>query len=66
MNIKNVTVFGSGVLGAQIAFQTAYHGYNVTLFDINEELLELAKLKLWDIQVQIPKFLNRSFSLLKR
>ena len=45
MKIKNVTVFGSGVLGAQIAFHTAYHGYNVTLFDINEELLAAAKHK---------------------
>jgi len=45
MKIKNVTVFGSGVLGAQIAFHAAYHGYNVTLFDIKEELLVLVKLK---------------------
>ncbi|ANF49130.1 3-hydroxybutyryl-CoA dehydrogenase [Chryseobacterium glaciei] len=45
MKIKNVTVFGSGVLGAQIAFHTAYHGYNVTLFDISDELLKNAKLK---------------------
>jgi 3-hydroxybutyryl-CoA dehydrogenase len=30
MKIENVTVFGSGVPGAQIAFQTAYHGYNNT------------------------------------
>lgn len=45
MKIENVTVFGSGVLGAQIAFHTAYHGYNVTLFDIKEELLAHAKLK---------------------
>lgn len=45
MKINNVTVFGSGVLGAQIAFHTAYHGYHVTLFDIKEELLTAAKLK---------------------
>jgi len=45
MKIKNVTVFGSGVLGAQIAFHAAFHGYHVTLFDIKEELLENAKLK---------------------
>lgn len=45
MKIKNVTVFGSGVLGAQIAFQTAYSGYQVTLFDLTEEMLEQAKLK---------------------
>jgi 3-hydroxybutyryl-CoA dehydrogenase len=31
MEIKNVTVFGSGVLGVQIAFQTIYHGYNVII-----------------------------------
>lgn len=43
--MNNVTVFGSGVLGAQIAFHTAYHGYDVTLFDISEELLENARLK---------------------
>lgn len=45
IEIKNVTVFGSGVLGAQIAFHVAYRGYNVTLFDINEEALQNAKLK---------------------
>jgi len=45
MVINNITVFGSGVLGAQIAFHAAYHGYSVTLFDINNELLEKAKLK---------------------
>ena len=45
MKIKNVTVFGSGVLGAQIAFQTAYSGYQVTLFDLTEEMLGQAKLK---------------------
>jgi 3-hydroxybutyryl-CoA dehydrogenase len=45
MKIKNVTVFGSGVLGAQIAFQTAYSGYQVTLFDLTEEMLEQVKLK---------------------
>lgn len=45
MKIKNVTVFGSGTLGAQIAFHTAYHGYEVILFDIKEELWESAMLK---------------------
>ena len=45
LEIKNVTVFGSGVLGSQIAFHTAYHGYNVTLFDISYELFENAKEK---------------------
>ncbi len=43
MNIKNVTVAGSGVLGAQIALQAAYHGFQVTVYDINEEVLDKAK-----------------------
>src|SRR5690606_17210036 len=43
MDIKNVTVFGAGVLGAQIAFQTAFHGHKVTLYDIKDEFLENAR-----------------------
>ncbi|WP_119080536.1 3-hydroxyacyl-CoA dehydrogenase [Chitinophaga alhagiae] len=43
MNIKNVTVAGSGVLGSQIAFQCAFHGYQVTVYDISDEILEKAK-----------------------
>ncbi|MGO3640702.1 MAG: 3-hydroxyacyl-CoA dehydrogenase [Psychrobacter sp.] len=45
MTYKNVTVAGSGVLGYQIAFQTAFHGFNVTVYDINDEVLEKAKAK---------------------
>lgn len=45
MNFKNVTVAGSGVLGYQIAFQTAFHGFNVTVYDINDEVLDKAKAK---------------------
>lgn len=37
MHFKNVTVAGSGVLGYQIAFQTAFHGFKVTVYDINDE-----------------------------
>ncbi len=43
MSFKNVTVAGSGVLGYQIAFQAAFHGFNVTVYDINDEVLEVAK-----------------------
>ncbi|WP_158963431.1 3-hydroxyacyl-CoA dehydrogenase [Myroides fluvii] len=45
MNIKHVTVAGSGVLGYQIAFQTAFHGFNVTVYDINDEAIAKAKAK---------------------
>lgn len=29
MKIKNVTIAGTGVLGSQIAFQSAFKGFNV-------------------------------------
>jgi 3-hydroxyacyl-CoA dehydrogenase len=43
MTIKNVTIAGSGVLGSQIAFQTAFHGYAVMVYDISDEILEKSK-----------------------
>ena len=39
-NIKNVTVAGSGVLGYQIAFQRAFHGFHVSVYDISEVILD--------------------------
>lgn len=43
MEFKNITVAGSGVLGSQIAFQTAFSGFHVNVYDINDEVLERAK-----------------------
>jgi 3-hydroxybutyryl-CoA dehydrogenase len=43
MTIKNVTVLGTGVLGAQIAFQTAYHGFQVIAYDIGDAQIAKAK-----------------------
>ncbi len=43
MTIKNVTVIGSGVLGSQIAFQSAYSGFKVIVYDINDESLVKAQ-----------------------
>lgn len=43
MKIRNVTVAGTGVLGSQIAFQTAFKGFEVSAYDINDEALEKAK-----------------------
>ncbi|TGD88923.1 3-hydroxyacyl-CoA dehydrogenase [Mycolicibacterium sp. CH28] len=42
-DIKNVTVLGTGVLGSQIAFQTAYSGFTVVAYDISDEILTKAK-----------------------
>ena len=43
MIIDNVTVLGTGVLGSQIAYQTAYSGFEVTAYDISDEILETAR-----------------------
>jgi 3-hydroxyacyl-CoA dehydrogenase len=43
--IHQVTVLGTGVLGSQIAFQTAYSGFDVVAYDISDELLEKARLR---------------------
>lgn len=43
MIIKNVTIAGGGTLGSQIAWQTAYNGFNVTVYDAFEKGLEKSK-----------------------
>lgn len=60
MNFKNVTVAGSGVLGYQIAFQTAFHGFNVTVYDINDKVLEKAKEKFKILSEAFKHDLNAS------
>uniref|UniRef100_UPI0030C8B920 3-hydroxyacyl-CoA dehydrogenase NAD-binding domain-containing protein n=1 Tax=Enterococcus faecium TaxID=1352 RepID=UPI0030C8B920 len=42
-SIHKVTVLGTGVLGSQIAFQTAFSGFDVVAYDIRDEILEKAK-----------------------
>jgi len=45
MEIKKVAVFGSGVLGSQVAWQVATHGYETWVYDIDGAALEAAKEK---------------------
>jgi 3-hydroxyacyl-CoA dehydrogenase len=42
-DIASVTVLGTGVLGSQVAYQTAYSGFDVTAYDISDEILESAE-----------------------
>jgi len=42
MEIKNVTVLGSGTMGHGIAQITAMNGFNVVLYDIDQAILEKA------------------------
>jgi len=43
MKIKNVMIAGGGTLGSQIAWQTAFHGFNVTVYDAFEKGVEASK-----------------------
>ncbi|WP_433599331.1 3-hydroxyacyl-CoA dehydrogenase [Nocardia sp. CA-135953] len=43
MTIRKVTVLGTGVLGSQIAFQTAFHGFDVIAYDISDETVAGAR-----------------------
>jgi 3-hydroxyacyl-CoA dehydrogenase len=43
MENRHVTVLGTGVLGSEIAYQTAYCGVPVTAYDISDEILRAAK-----------------------
>ena len=43
MDIKNVTVAGGGVLGSQIAWMIAFHGFNVSVYDKFEPGIKGAK-----------------------
>lgn len=60
MEFNKITVFGSGVLGAQIAYQAAFHKYDVTVFDLNDGLLEQAKTKFKEIGGKFRKELGAS------
>ena len=41
--IKTLTVLGTGVLGSQIAYQAAFHGFAVTAYDVGGDALEKAR-----------------------
>ncbi|MFC9871564.1 3-hydroxyacyl-CoA dehydrogenase [Nocardia salmonicida] len=43
IEFRKVTVLGTGVLGSQIAFQTAFHGFDVTAYDIDDAALTAAR-----------------------
>jgi len=60
MNISNIVVCGSGVLGAQIAYQSAFHGFNVTVYDIKQELLDKLKEKFQHLGALYKEDLNAS------
>ncbi|MCL6515317.1 3-hydroxyacyl-CoA dehydrogenase [Alicyclobacillus sp.] len=43
MNFRHVTVAGGGVLGSQIAYQTAFKGFDVHVYDVSVDAVDKAK-----------------------
>lgn len=41
--IKTLTVLGTGVLGSQIAYQAAFHGFAVTAYDLDDQAIDKAR-----------------------
>jgi enoyl-CoA hydratase/3-hydroxyacyl-CoA dehydrogenase len=40
MDVKRIAVIGSGLMGSGIAYVSAWHGFNVTLVDIKQDILD--------------------------
>jgi len=55
MQIKNITIIGTGTLGSRIGLQAAISGYQVIFFDISEGILEKAKSVIEKITSQLIK-----------
>lgn len=43
--LQNITVLGTGVLGSQIAFQSAFSGFDVVAWDVDEPALEAGRVR---------------------
>lgn len=68
MERLNVTITGSGVQGAMLAFRNAYEGKNVILYDLTDEILSSAKSKIvrWgEYYKEIDKLDDNSLENLK-
>ena len=50
MNYKKIVVAGGGVLGSQIAFQSAYCGYDVTIWLRSEDSKTRTQTKLDELK----------------
>src|SRR5579875_438852 len=52
---RSVTALGAGVLGAQIAFQTANHGFAVTVYDLDDAAVTAARARFAAIVAQYTR-----------
>lgn len=55
MQLKNITIIGSGTLGSRIGLQAAISGYEVIFYDLSEPILDQAKIVMDKIMRQLIK-----------
>src|SRR5262245_31919016 len=53
--INNVTVLGTGVLGSQIAYQSAYSGFAVAAYDISDEIVNIARKRFQELAARYER-----------
>src|SRR5215510_13460436 len=61
-NIDKVTVLGTGVLGSQIAYQSAYSGFEVTAYDITDEIINAARKRFDELAARYEREVNGAAS----
>ena len=55
IHINNVTVLGTGVLGSQIAYQSAYSGFAITAYDLSDETLNAGRKRFADLAARYER-----------
>ncbi|WP_041695086.1 3-hydroxyacyl-CoA dehydrogenase [Alicyclobacillus acidocaldarius] len=60
MPFRNITVAGGGVLGSQIAYQTAFHGFPVVVYDVSDEALAKVRERLEKLKPNYMRDLQAS------
>src|SRR5262245_40319215 len=55
IRIDNVTVIGTGVLGSQIAYQSAYSGFEVTAYDVSDAIVNAARKRFADLAARYER-----------
>src|SRR5215813_5094309 len=58
IRIDNVIVLGTGVLGSQIAYQSAYSGFAVTAYDISDEIVNAARKRFAELAARYEREVN--------
>ncbi|MFT4262616.1 MAG: 3-hydroxyacyl-CoA dehydrogenase [Nocardioides sp.] len=68
--LQKVTVLGTGVLGSQIAFQTALSGFDVTAYDISDDVIATAKTRFSELakvyEKEVPAAAGKTEEILGR